>query len=86
MKAQPRQRSPFLGPRVFLAESRRQDSAPAYLSPVAVAERLGVSLATVWRLARQGQLGARFKLGHRSTRFLASDVDAYVARCRVSTG
>lgn len=48
-----------------------------FLTPEATADRLGRSLATVWRYARTGQLQAVSVLGR--TRFRAADVERLTA-------
>ena len=49
-----------------------------------VAERLGVSTALVYQLVAQGRLACyRIGLGRGAIRCAESDVDAYLATCRV---
>lgn len=49
-----------------------------------VAKRLGVSTALVYQLVAQGRLACyRIGLGRGAIRFAESDVDAFLATCRV---
>ena len=52
-------------------------------SPEQAAERLGVSLATVWRLVRRGKIAPTYKLGHRTTRIPAAALARYLEECKV---
>lgn len=45
-----------------------------------VAIYLGIGLSTVWLFAKQGKLKPK-KLGERTTVFLKSDIDEWVASC-----
>ena len=47
-----------------------------------VSERLNLSLRTVWRWSRSGELPAPIRLGNarRAPRWLASDIDAWLSR------
>ncbi len=53
-------------------------SAPVFLSTDEAAERLGVHVATIQKLARRGELKAH-RAG-RCLRFRPEDLDAYAAR------
>jgi excisionase family DNA binding protein len=50
-----------------------------------VAERLGISLRSVWTLAAAGAL-PRIRIAGRSTRFAPMDVDALIERGRTQGG
>ena len=54
----------------------------ALLSASEVAERTGLSLAVVYRLAREGGLGA-VRVGERGVRFSAAGLEAWLAGGRV---
>jgi prophage regulatory protein len=54
------------------------DAAPLLLDAAAVAKRLGVSKATVWRLRDSGRLPQPIKVGS-LTRWRTADVEAWVA-------
>lgn len=49
------------------------------LSAEQVAQRLGVHVATVRKLARQGRISS-FRIGSKLLRFTPASVDAYIAR------
>ncbi len=53
-----------------------------HLSPEETAERLGVSVSTVWRWVRERRLRV-VKLGYRITRIPASAVNALLKVCKV---
>jgi excisionase family DNA binding protein len=57
---------------------------PKWLSTPQVAEELGVTLATVYRLINNGELLAH-RIG-RVIRVRGEDLDAYLCRTRVSPG
>ena len=57
--------------------------AERLLSPTATAERLSVSLATVWRLVRNGKLTPIYHLGARVTRIPESALARYLEGCKV---
>lgn len=48
------------------------------LSPEEVAQRLGVSLSSVWRWIEKGKIAPVRKLGHRITRIPASAVNRFL--------
>ena len=49
-----------------------------YLKALQVATILGVSVATVWRWVAAGRLPAPMKLGPNTTRWKASDIEAWL--------
>lgn len=53
------------------------------LRPQQVAKTLGISIATLWRWTKELQDFPRpFPIGPRATGFDASDVDAFIERCK----
>jgi excisionase family DNA binding protein len=57
----------------------------ALLDPQAVADILGLSPATVRELARKNELPS-VRLGYKTVRFRASDVEAFIERRAVRPG
>lgn len=51
-----------------------------YLSDKSIAERYGVSRATVWRWVREGRFPAPLKIGQGCTRWKLSDLEAWEAK------
>lgn len=48
-----------------------------YLSDKTIAERYGVSRATVWRWVREGLFPSPLKIGRQCTRWKLSDLEAW---------
>lgn len=59
--------------------TQTQDTADTRIafSPQEVAEMLGVSVSTMYRIIRQGDIKVR-RVGARNYRILAADIDAYL--------
>ncbi|WP_417723386.1 helix-turn-helix transcriptional regulator [Salipiger sp.] len=55
------------------------DPEITYLNVQQVAERLGVSAASIWRWKRDGDFPRAVKLGGRTTRWKLADVEAWEA-------
>ena len=55
-------------------------SAPEFWTASELAERLRVTKATIYRMARRGEL-PYYSIG-RAMRFRHADVEAFLARCR----
>lgn len=55
-----------------------------YLRDKQVSEKLSMSRASVWRLAKAGKLPAPIKLSERVTVWRASDIEAFIASKEVS--
>ncbi len=70
-----------LSRRVEELEGAEDDSSPSggtsLLSAREVGERTGLSRGTVYRLGRQGELGA-VRVGERGVRFSAAELDAWL--------
>ncbi len=60
----------------------REPLLDMFLTVKDVAELLSVAPRTVWRWARDGQFPAPVHLGRKTTRWRASDVQAYLDRSR----
>ena len=61
------------------------EAAPLLLDAAAVAKRLGVSKATVWRLRDSGRLPQCVKVGS-LTRWRVADIEAWVATLATPAG
>jgi prophage regulatory protein len=57
-----------------------QDSTTRWFTVSQVANRFGVSVATVWRWVRQGNFPSPVKISERSTRWRRSDIEAHEQR------
>lgn len=55
-----------------------------YLRDKQVAEKLSMSRASVWRLAKAGKLPAPIKLSERVTVWRASEIEAFITSKEVS--
>ncbi len=61
-------------------ETVERRTVERHLSPAQVAERLGVSVCTVWRLIGRGEIRPVRKLGRRTVRIPESSVAQFLAR------
>ena len=57
-----------------------QHSGTHWFTVSQVATRFGVSVATVWRWVRQGDLPSPVKISERTTRWRRSDIEAHEQR------
>jgi excisionase family DNA binding protein len=54
------------------------DSRPDLLTVREVAQRLALGTRTVWKWSRSGQLPAPIRLGNRTVRWRAAEIDRFV--------
>jgi prophage regulatory protein len=56
------------------------------IRPTELAQRLGVSHPTLWRMERRGELPARKKIGPRAVGWLTSDIEQWLSNLENVTG
>ena len=56
------------------------------LSMRQVADRLNISIRSVWRLIARGELSKPVKMGKQILRFIPSEIEAYIERLKQNRG
>lgn len=63
-----------------------QSCSDHLLSLKDVANRLNISIRSVWRLIARGELSKPVKMGKQMLRFIPSEIEAYIERLKRNRG
>jgi excisionase family DNA binding protein len=77
----------FPGEEVGMVDRSPPEATPVLLSPGEVAQRLSVSVRTLYRLVKRGQVPAPIRFNCKLVRWLNSDIQHYLEglyQCRPS--